>query len=188
MNVGENMITFVTGLSGSGKSFIVDKICNGDKKKSEHIDLDQYTCYLINPQKYENIVSDKNIIFYIDNVLKKQEKYEVTWDCDPNLYHDKFIEWLKKQDKDYVVEGIQIYNGLISKEQLVNEKIIIVDASLMKCSLYRIKRAWIKGKSFKEKLQLIKHNGIVREYHIKNYQKLEEFKKSEGLNFEIYRN
>lgn len=167
-------LLFVTGLSGSGKSYVSERLM-GQGLLEEMISLDQFTKYLLSPSEFRKEVTSDTMLYYIDNILEKKKEYEVTWDDDVNRYHDQFVDWLINQGKDFIVEGIQVYNGMISDRILANNEIVFVNTNFLLCSIYRIKRGFIEGKTFKEKLSLIRHNGLIKKFHIENYKLLQKF-------------
>lgn len=179
---GKTNMCFVTGLSGSGKSTLAETLAT--KYKADWIELDIFEhCGGFSDDKlketgevfYDYLSSHKEIWERLvkRNIHGKELRTEVS----------KFIKYViswcsSRKDKKYIIEGIQIYN-LMEKSQLKNNPLVLVNASMLKSLVQRLKRTWDNRKDEDSdwKNQLLEFPQMIS-YYVDSEKEFSEFKKA----------
>lgn len=169
------MVNYVTGISGSGKSYLINKAIENGYIEGECISLDHLVCKLIDYELYKDIVSSDTMQRYIIDNLTIDKKWMMDWDSDSAHYIDNFLKWLEQQDGTFWVEGIQIYNGIVSFDIMSDHDIYLINSSLFLSAFNRLLRAFKVSKSLREFGKRVKHNVLIKKYHIQNKKMFDLF-------------
>lgn len=146
---GDSNVCLVTGLSGSGKSTIAQKIAK--ENKAEWIELDLFeNCSMFTT---DDQLKEAGEVFYeylsshqdIWEKLKGKELHGKDLTDEVSKFTYYCIAWCKKHnDAKWVIEGVQIYSIEKSKS-IRNLPTIIIGASVLKSIAQRLKRAKENG-------------------------------------------
>ena len=148
INTDKNIL-FITGLSGSGKSYLSNKIKN--EKSAILISLDKVTCFLKGLQDKYHVEFDQDLIDILNEFEKKYITKNTTFLEAFNYFFDFIFEYCgKHKDKLFIVEGIQIINQNMADFISENEiPTIVKGTSATKSFIQQIKRI-IQYKSFEK--------------------------------------
>ena len=170
---GKNIL-FITGLSGSGKSTLAEEY---EKKYNAYMfELDGLE------HRYDSSGNAKILEkvreecpdydnYYKDHSQKVINNINAIWNA-----ADKALEIMKNDYKNlYIVEGVQLFDGLYSYDQLKNKPLIIIDSSHLQSIIRAIKRT--AKNDNKSILDVIKDNlGEILSYHKNSYTPFKKFK------------
>ena len=170
---GHNIL-FITGLSGSGKSTLAEKY---EKEYHAHMfELDGLE------HRYDSSGSAKILDkvreacpaydeYFNDSSKSAKDNINAIWDA-----ADKVLSIMKKDSKTlYIVEGVQLFDGLYSDDQLKGKPLIIKNTS----SLKSIIRAVNRTAKYDEKsiVKAVKENlGEILANHRRTYKPFKKFK------------
>lgn len=136
----KNKILLITGLSGSGKTYLSNYLSN--KHKAIHINLDDFEFHEKLFNKYL-LTSGEHLIknYFIKNNIKFNKTIN-----DDNFFKlfEQFINYLynyiNSHNKLFIIEGIQIYGNHFNKNIINNSSIILINKPIIKVINDRLKR------------------------------------------------
>lgn len=185
-NENDKNIIFITGLSGSGKSYLSKELAN--KYNSSIFQPEWLIHYTHTSEEFkpflDEFIDRYNIRNYVDS------KWDNSKDEDNNEELKKYINLLVKEfilnannSKKYIVEGLQLFT-LIDINLIKNYYLIVKGTSSVNSLRNRIKRDYKKRKDYKliDKIKwFIKVIKQSKLYQFKHRKKLNEFiRKMEG--------
>ena len=185
-NENDKNIIFITGLSGSGKSYLSKELAN--KYNSSIFQPEWLIHYTHTSEEFkpflDELIDRYNIRNYVDS------KWDNSKDEDNNEELKKYINLLVKEfilnannSKKYIVEGLQLFT-LIDINLIKNYYLIVKGTSSVNSLKNRIKRDYKKRKDYKliDKIKwFIKVIKQSKLYQFKHRKKLNEFiRKMEG--------
>lgn len=148
INISQNNIIYITGLSGSGKTTFAKQLSKeyqatlfeldnlggffGKYKESQELIYDLTHNFLnMNPELKEIIRHGK----YVELKIKNFKRYSY-W---TNQYIEFLSSYAKKQNELFIFEGTQIFKCL-SAQKISNKPLIIIGTSSFTSILRRLKR------------------------------------------------
>lgn len=140
---GKKNICFITGLSGSGKSTIGEKVANENKAEWIELDIFEHCRSFTDDQLkeagevfYEYLSSHKKVW----DALKNNKLHGNELGEEIKKFLSYCISWCKRhKEKKWIIEGVQIYS-FGDPEKIKHEPIIFVNASMVKSIIQRWKR------------------------------------------------
>jgi ABC-type dipeptide/oligopeptide/nickel transport system ATPase component len=178
-NGSKDNVLFVTGLSGSGKSYLAKKLADDIEAKVFQIE------WLIH---YKHC--DKTFKKFLDEFIDKyniRDYVNRKWDnekCeDDNVELKRYINLLVKEfidsrdEQKYIVEGLQLFT-LVDFDLIKDYYIIVKGTSSINSLKNRIKRDYFKRKKYKllDKAKwFVKVIKQSKTYQFKHRKKLNEF-------------
>lgn len=187
IDISNNNIIYVTGLSGSGKTTFAKKLSKeykatlfeldhlggffGEYKQSKELIHSLTNKFLeINSELKEIIRKGK----YIDLKIKHFAKYSY-W---TNKYVDFLLEYAKKKNELFIFEGTQIFK-CISAKKISDSPIIIIGTSSFISMFRRLKRHYrvdkVRNKTDFFKKHLWKLLNDSKRLHFKDFKELNRF-------------
>jgi adenylate kinase family enzyme len=185
-NENDKNIIFITGLSGSGKSYLSKELAN--KYNSSIFQPEWLIHYRHTSEEFkpflDEFIDRYNIRSYVDS------KWDNSKDEDNNEELKKYINLLVKEfilnannSKKYIVEGLQLFT-LIDINLIKNYHLIVKGTSSVNSLKNRIKRDYKKRKDYKFIDKIKWFIKVIRQsklYQFKHRKRLNEFiKKMEG--------
>ena len=185
-NENDKNIIFVTGLSGSGKSYLSNELAS--KYNAKIFQPEWLIHYKHTSEEFkpflDEFIDRYNIRNHVDS------KWDNSKDEDNNEELKKYINLLVKEfilnannSKKYIVEGLQLFT-LIDINLIKNYYLIVKGTSSVNSLKNRIKRDYKKRKDYKliDKIKwFIKVIKQSKLYQFKHRKKLNEFiRKMEG--------
>ena len=172
---GKSNICLITGLSGSGKSTLGKQLAS--KYKAEYVELDIFfDIEKINSGKVKGTIFEeykknnkKDYKYLIDN---KPRSYEIPDKIVMN-FMDWIIDYCKKTNKKYILEGVQVYSHGDPKI-IKNEPIIFVNASVIRSMIQSHKRNKDRNINLMDELKELPD---MIKYYIQDEKYLQKFKK-----------
>jgi len=178
-NIKSN-ITLVTGLSGSGKSFLSKEMAQNTNatifqpewlKHSKHV-TEEFKPLLDSFIKLHNIQDYVNTKW---NNSRNEDENEL-FQKYINLFISYFLENIDK-NKNYIIEGLQLFT-LVDYELIKNYPITIKGTSSIKSLKNRLKRDYQKRKSEKLSVKIKFFIRVIKEsklYQFNHRKKLNKF-------------
>jgi adenylate kinase family enzyme len=185
-NENDKNIIFITGLSGSGKSYLSKELAN--KYNSSIFQPEWLIHYTHTSEEFkpflDEFIDRYNIRNYVDS------KWDNSKDEDNNEELKKYINLLVKEfilnannSKKYIVEGLQLFT-LIDINLIKNYYLIVKGTSSVNSLKNRLKRDYTKRKDYKFIDKIKWFIKVIRQsklYQFKHRKRLNEFiKKMEG--------
>lgn len=185
-NENDKNIIFITGLSGSGKSYLSKELAN--KYNSSIFQPEWLIHYTHTSEEFKPFLDEFIDRYNIRNYVNS--KWDNSKDEDNNEELKKYINLLVKEfilnasnSKKYIVEGLQLFT-LIDINLIENYYLIVKGTSSVNSLKNRIKRDYKKRKDYKfiDKIKwFIKVIKQSKLYQFKHRKRLNKFiKKMEG--------
>ena len=174
----ESKILFVTGLSGSGKSWTAKELaesCGASIFQPEWLIHSKHVSQEFKPLLDEFLRANPEIVPYVENKwndVKNEDEHELLQKY-INMFLQSFLDSCDKS-RTYIVEGLQIFT-LIDFEVVKNLPIIVKGTSSFQSLRNRLKRDLPKHKNKTSYLfKVLKQSHL---YQFKHRKKLNNFLK-----------
>ena len=177
----DSKILLITGLSGSGKSYLAREMSSKYNATIFQVEWLKHKKHISEECKYildSFLEKHPEIITYVDNKWNnaKSEDNNELFKKYINLFFIHFLE-LKDENKNYIVEGLQLFT-LLDFDLIKDYPIIVKGTSSFNSFKNRLKRDYQKRKKEKFSVKLKFFLRVIKEiklYQIKHRKKLNKF-------------